>query len=582
MVISIIPLLVVGITSYQLFAIVLKEEAGRYSLEIVKNQRDYLDLQLEQIESLIANISGVEEITTVLNEETATIDTYTSLATQARIGYILNGYSNSRVLASIDIFTVGGTHYHVGDTLNVSNIRTDIRDRLFDETLQSDRLIHWSGIENNVNANSAYKKVLPATKVLTHVDRSTLQQEPIALILVNYTVDDLYEHFNQIRLGEGAYMMVIDTSSHIIYHPDKNLIGHPVDESMSNLMADNTPTHLVNIGGEEVFVTHTNSDISGWGIASLIPVATMQSRAITIRNNLIWVLLSIFIIVTFSAWLYNRDTVQPIRQITLRFQQLQAGTPESEMYLPVHNNDEIGELVQWFNTFLNSLDERRKAEAHLEASLKEKEVLLKEIHHRVKNNLQVISSLLNLQSGQLPPDGSVSNALRDSQNRIRSMALIHERLYSSSNLAQVDFSEYVENLTIYLVHSYRIDINLIRLRVNIDAVYLNIETAVPCGLIINELTSNALKHAFPDRRTGEICIDLRQKPDSDILTLIIVDDGIGLPEDTDRTNTLGLQLVDTLVQQLDGTMTVTNNQGTRFEITFEASSVINPDKEATI
>lgn len=181
---SIIPLLVVGIVSFQTSSSVLKQVASHYTMQLVINQRDYLDLQLIQVESLMSNLASVEEIREILENDNLASDTYTRLTTQANIGYILNGYSNLQGLVSIDIFTVGDNHYHVGDTLNTQNIRTNIKDKIFAEALEEGQSIVWIGIEDNVNANSSYQKVVTAAKVLYQFNRETLQQEPIALLTI--------------------------------------------------------------------------------------------------------------------------------------------------------------------------------------------------------------------------------------------------------------------------------------------------------------------------------------------------------------------------------------------------------------
>jgi len=215
--------------------------------------------------------------------------------------------------------------------------------------------------------------------------------------------------------------------------------------------------------------------------------------------------------------------------------------------------------------------ERAHAEAKIKASLKEKEILLQEIHHRVKNNLQVISSLLNLQSQGIQ-DEKTLEVFQESQNRIRSMALIHERLYRSTDLARVDFAEYIRNLASFLIRSYRS--RAVQLDLQAADIYLPIDNAVPCGLIVNELISNALKHAFVDGREGEICVMMQQLAGQQV-RLIVRDNGVGLPKDVDYMNTgsLGLQLVSMLVQQLEGTIEIRNNQGAEFEITFGAGQV---------
>jgi PAS domain S-box-containing protein len=211
---------------------------------------------------------------------------------------------------------------------------------------------------------------------------------------------------------------------------------------------------------------------------------------------------------------------------------------------------------------------RKRAEAQVKVSLQEKDVLLKEIHHRVKNNMQVISSLLNLQSRHIQ-DPAVLEMFKESQRRIRSMALIHERLYQSSDLSRIEFSQYLRNLATHLFHSYQVDSSRIQLRIEAEEVHLNINTAIPCGLIVNELVSNALKHAFPEGRSGSLDLDLRRVA-GDGYVLRVKDDGVGFPETLDfrKTETLGMQIVSTLVDQINGRLALERQGGTGFTLEF--------------
>ena len=211
--------------------------------------------------------------------------------------------------------------------------------------------------------------------------------------------------------------------------------------------------------------------------------------------------------------------------------------------------------------------------SRLHRSLEEKEVLLREIHHRVKNNLQVISSLLDLQS-QHTSDSATVEMFRESQNRVRSMALIHERLYRAQDLSRVNFAEYLEGLTDHLLQSYRVNTDAIRLDLHFAGdVQLAIDTAVPCGLLVNELVSNCLKHAFQGRDSGVIRIELRRL-DGARAGIWVSDNGRGLPEgvDPETARTFGLQLVAMLVDQLRGTLTIERSAprpgGTTFAVVF--------------
>jgi PAS domain S-box-containing protein len=210
------------------------------------------------------------------------------------------------------------------------------------------------------------------------------------------------------------------------------------------------------------------------------------------------------------------------------------------------------------------ITERKEAELSIQSSLREKEVLLREIHHRVKNNLQVISSLLNMQSGRLT-DSATREALQESRNRVRSMALVHERLYRSGNLARIDFAMYLQDVTGELHRSY--EASHVRLECTTEPVQMDIDMAVPCGLIVNELVSNALKHAFPDGRQGRITVSLK-KVDDTHAELAVADDGVGLPGgfDVQRVQTMGMTILHALVGQLDARLSIDAAPGSRFTI----------------
>ncbi len=214
------------------------------------------------------------------------------------------------------------------------------------------------------------------------------------------------------------------------------------------------------------------------------------------------------------------------------------------------------------------IDERKRAEEEIKRSLAEKEVLLQEIHHRVKNNLQIVSSLIDLQARHTD-DEQTLEMFRESRDRIRTMALVHEKLYQSNDLAHIDLSSYIHTLTSDLVDSYSISTSQLKYDVQVDDIAFAIDMAIPCGLIINELLSNALKYAFPEGRAGSISIELRQRQLGTYL-LRVADDGVGLPEgmDYEKTDSLGLKLVVSLVRQLRGEIELHRENGTVYEIRF--------------
>lgn len=234
--------------------------------------------------------------------------------------------------------------------------------------------------------------------------------------------------------------------------------------------------------------------------------------------------------------------------------------------IPLYDQDLIILTVQ-------DITERITADKQIQSSLKEKEILLREIHHRVKNNLQTISSLLDLQAESIK-DPAALGAFRSSQSRIRSMALIHERLYKSKDLSRIKAQEYLINLIDYLEATYDSQAGNIKLKTNVQNIMLNIDTAIPCGLIVNELVSNSMKYAFPGKQAGTIEVSLLVSSNN-IISLCVKDDGIGIPADITIENSasLGLQLVHLLAKQIYGTLKTERKNGTRVEIMFPKSTL---------
>jgi PAS domain S-box-containing protein len=229
--------------------------------------------------------------------------------------------------------------------------------------------------------------------------------------------------------------------------------------------------------------------------------------------------------------------------------------------------DEQGH-VKYYDGIIDDITERKRAEEALRASLREKEVLLREVHHRVKNNMQVISSLFNLQA-EYTTNEECRGILKEGQARIRSMSLVHEKLYQSRDMSKIDLADYIQGLAAHLFHVYLINSEQVRMETEFEELSLDINSAVPCGLILNELISNAFKHAFPEGRTGVIKIGLRRGPGGAV-ELRVADDGVGFPKGLDfrKAESFGLQIVNLLVDQLEATIEIDRTKGTAFTVTF--------------
>jgi PAS domain S-box-containing protein len=229
-----------------------------------------------------------------------------------------------------------------------------------------------------------------------------------------------------------------------------------------------------------------------------------------------------------------------------------------------------------FVSVFDVITERKQAEQAIRASLREKEALLKEVHHRVKNNLQVVTSLLRLEAGR-SDDVLVQRTLREMQNRVMSMALIHETLYRSGDFARIDLAAYLTHLAHHVFGAVAHGSHVV-LELDMQPASVELEQAVPCGLLVNELISNALKHGFPDGRSGKVRVELRQVDGGSKVRLTVSDNGVGLPVDFPqrRTRSLGLQLAADLARQLRGTLDIGEKPGAGFSLTFTPRTPIEP------
>jgi two-component sensor histidine kinase len=322
-----------------------------------------------------------------------------------------------------------------------------------------------------------------------------------------------------------------------------------------------------------------------------------------LKHSITIVSIIIFIFGTILVYIVGLFFTYPLTQMVQTVKKISAG--DLTQRAPVISNDEVGYLAQSFNKMVKKIQEANRelelvntelekrvkertvelekalrtlqkenkekeiAQNKIKSSLKEKEVLLKEIHHRVKNNLQIVSSLFFFQSKTIS-DPQMLEMFRDGQNRVKSMALIHEKLYQSGDLANIDFKEYVKKLATFLFQSYGVDQSKIKFKNNVFNIQLGVDQAVPCGLIINELISNSLKHGFKNKDYGTVKIDMGHDENNNLI-MKISDDGEGLPEglDIQKIDSLGLRLVNNLSLQLNGKVEYFNQNGTMVKVTFQ-------------
>ena len=361
---SIVPLLVFGIIAINTSNSILKNEITGYTNDLLVDKQSKTNLMMDSVEGLIANLSSIDEIKDILGKVNNSNDNYSKLTTQAQIGYILSGYYNLKGLVSIDIFSVDGRHYHVGDTLNFQDIRNDLKDRLYTESLTSGKNVYWNGIDDNVNINSKYSKVITATKIIKVLDSKTMLEKPVGMILINSNPEVFNNEIFGGSYNEASYIMV-DSKNRIIYHPDMNMIGQKIDSSYMKQINGVKGNFVDKINGIQMILTYSKSNESGWYTIGLLPVKFISDKTSIIGKNMMMLLIPCFLFIILSALLVSKKYIEPIKKITELFKQIKKGNIDIQTRLKASSNDEIGQLVMWFNTFLISLKDKKIAEEKL-------------------------------------------------------------------------------------------------------------------------------------------------------------------------------------------------------------------------
>ncbi|HAJ34762.1 MAG TPA: hypothetical protein DCL15_03570 [Chloroflexi bacterium] len=403
---SVVPLMAMGWASYQTALHTVELQAGQYTQELTTQQRKYLDLLLQEIESLMANLASLDDIKQVAAKESPETDTYTKLTTNARIGYILSGYTNLRGLISIDIFTAGGDQYHVGDTLNVQELRTDAlaRIRAAAERAQGGNV--WLGIEDNINRASTEQKVMVAARQLNAIPGLTQAAKPTALLIVNYGLDNLRRHFANATQSAAASMMIIDAERRVVYATDAARVGSVISQAFYAALPGAGGAFVQEIDGQSVFVSYSRSPMSGWLVVNFTPMNVLTAPTTQIFFATLFLLLASLAMVGVGTLFLSRSVVSPINLITRNFQRIQQGDLLQVAPLQVRSNDEIGDLTRWFNAFLDSLLEKQKADAELVAAKEAavaaslaKSEFLANMSHEIRTPMNGVLGMLQLVQG---------------------------------------------------------------------------------------------------------------------------------------------------------------------------------------
>ncbi|MEI8201062.1 MAG: ATP-binding protein [Eubacteriales bacterium] len=566
LIIGVIPLLFLGFASIFSVNNVLKDEAINYQEDNIRQGTININEMMGDVESLITNLSGNDEVNNALSSKTPE-SSYAKLTTQAKIGYILSGYSSMRGLISIDLFTSGGIHYHVGETLTAININNSIFDELSAGAKNSEDFVYWSGIESNINLDSEFANVITVAKILHAKGDSSNSEDSSGLLVVSYNPSIFDEAFGEASDQKG-YTIILDSKSRIVYHPNSQYIGQALSDDLSSKIKAQTKGNFTQkIDGKNMLVIYDSAQKSGWIVAKFIPLESILSN-----GNIITIIFIILIILSIAitsifALLMSRQIIQPIKKVTDTFRLLQSGDFSKESKLTMLHQDEIGELGNLFNSFIDAREDitmQKKLERQLNQQNQELQDALKiltaaqerlvqqekmagigllasGVAHEINNPINGIINYADL----MKEDPTLNEQLKEYAVGImhegQRIAEIVKNLLSFSRQEKQESSPAqigdIINQTISFVGA-AMRLNQIKLEINVPEGLpdINCRSQQLQQVLLNLLTNardslNSKYDGFNENKKIIISCEMFEKEGRRWLKIIVEDNGTGMPED---------------------------------------------------
>ena len=610
----VVPLAFLGMMSYTKSKSILKNEIDKSSMNLMDEKKRHLEIIMEEVEGLIANLSSIEDIKDVLAKNGNGINDYERLATQAKIGYLLSSFTNLKGLISIDIYSLEGEHYHVGDTLDVQEINLEAKDSLYYEVLSSGSSILWEGIEDNVNQKSLNKKVIVIGKILKRIDPNTFSEKPTGFLLINYDIEVFYNHFSSTY--KDTEYMILDRKDRIAYHPEKSRIGSKLDEELLRKIKANTGSFNTNIEGENNLVIYDKSNRNSWMLIALIPEKGISDKVKDIGYNTGLFLVVSFFFVFIFALVISKEFVEPIKRITNSFKEIQKGTINFDTRLKVISNDEIGELSKWFNEFIQGLELKRKTELELmqakeaaEAANIAKSQFLANMSHEIRTPMNGIIGFIDLLSGMHLEREQASYLSEVKASTDALLILINDIL----DYSKIEAGKLLIETIPFNIHSLVEEtVSLFSPKAHGKGIEIvsYIESGVPSGVLgdpgrLRQVLSNIIGNAVKFTDKGEVAVrvrTLKEYNEKVLLQIEIHDTGIGISEETQRNlfqvfmqadasttrkyegTGLGLAISKKILELIDGNIEVISesDKGCTFIITLELEKRQLEDEESQL
>ncbi len=367
--VSIVPMAALAVWSWLLFDTTLEDQVRLGAERVVATQRDYLDLQMTQVESLVGSIAGNEVVQRTTEVDYQTLTAYERLSVAAEIGYVLNNYLNIKGLVSIDVFLAGGGSFHVGDTLDATELRQPVVDQVLGRSARPGRhgSATWLGIIENFNARSAVATVVAVTKPFKRFDAAAIEERITGHLVVNLRPSWFADHLTWLGTGGTDRFVIVDDRDRLVYHPDTARIGAPAPPALVAALARPDGSVMARLDGERQLVA-VAATRRGWRVATLVPARVISDETARIGWITGLILAICVILLGLAMSFVSRRVIAPIRQVIASFKTLGTGDVETEPRLDEHGGDEIGDLSRAFNAFLANLRAKRRAERALTES----------------------------------------------------------------------------------------------------------------------------------------------------------------------------------------------------------------------
>jgi two-component system, sensor histidine kinase and response regulator len=596
---SVLPLMILGIMSYLKSTKIVESQVDQSSKQLMEAKRKYMELVTDEVEGLIANLSSIEEIKEILSKQSGAENDYNRLSTQAKIGYILSSYTNLKGLVSIDVFSMNNEQFHVGDTLDIETINEVLKNEIYQEIKTSKKNILWFGYEHNINSNSKFKQVILVGKILYKIDKETMQEMPIGMILISYDLDVFYQHFQSGEQLETSYM-ILDLKDRLVFHTDRTLLGQTVDPVILKGIKEDSGSFFETIKGAECLVSYEKSKKNDWALIAVTPRSSISNKVWDIAQYTVLVLAGCLVLIVSFAFVITRKFVAPIKTITDSFKAIQGGTIDYALRIHINSDNEIGELCLWFNEFIKSLEQKNKTELELieakeaaEAANVAKSQFLANMSHEIRTPMNGILGFLELfsmtklteeQEDYLRDIKSSTHGLMTLINDILDYSKIEAGKLSLERIPMDIFNLVEETVALFGPQAAEKQVEI----------FSEIASNVPGNVVgdparLRQVFNNIVGNAVKFTKKGEVSflVDLIDESEEGVLLqFVILDTGIGISEEArvnlfqvftqaDASMTrkfggtgLGLAISKRIVELMDGEIEVQSElgKGSRFII----------------